>query len=122
MKSFAYCLLIGLVVGTHAPAVAENRAVNIAIGSTGGPVDEAALQTVRLVIGHAVARGTVDTFIVLSTGAIEESFSACAEAGVNTKRREFTAFVQQLRSIHPEAGTFFNVQPTAGCTGSEHGG
>ncbi|MGI0026184.1 MAG: hypothetical protein ACREA4_13695, partial [Nitrososphaera sp.] len=49
-----------------APTFAESPAVNISIGSIGGALDDAALRTVRQVIGHAVARGTVDTFIVFS--------------------------------------------------------
>jgi hypothetical protein len=115
MKTFAYFLLVGSVLATTAPAFAEDRAVDIAIGSIGGPVDNAAVQTVRQVIGYAVAHGTVDTCLVGSRGAIEEGLSACAEAGLHTEQREFTAFVQQLRSIHPQSGTFFNVQPTAHC-------
>jgi hypothetical protein len=115
MKTFAYLLLVGSVLVMTAPAFAENRAVNIAIGSIGGAVDNAALQTVRQVIGYAVARGTVDTFIVLNKVAIEPILSACAEAGFYTQRQEFTAFVQQLRSIRPQLGTFYNVQPTAHC-------
>lgn len=64
MKRFAYFILVGSVLTINAPAFAENRAVKINIGSIGGPLDDAALQTVRQVIGYAVARGTVDTFIV----------------------------------------------------------
>jgi hypothetical protein len=115
MKTFAYCLLVGSVLAMHAPAVAEDRAVNIIIGSIGGPVDDAALQTVRQVIGYAVARGTVETFLVVSRGEIEEGFSACAEAGFATPQEALTDFVRQLQSIHPQSGTFFNVHPTASC-------
>ena len=115
MKKLAYSLLIGSVLAMNVPAFSENRAVNIALGSTGGPLDNAALQTVRQVIGYAVARGTVDTFMVLSSGEIEGGISACAEAGFLTEQQEFTAFVQQLHSIHPQAGTFFTVQPTEHC-------
>lgn len=71
MKKLASYLLIGSVLAMTVPAFAENRAVNIALGSTGGPLDNAALQTVRQVIGYAVARGTVDTFMVVSSGEIE---------------------------------------------------
>jgi hypothetical protein len=120
MKRFAYFLLVGSVLAINAPAFAENRAVNINIGSIGGPLDDAALQTVRQVIGYAVARSTVDTFIVFSPRVgspipIEGGLSACAEAGFNTKKKEFNAFVRELRSIHPKPGTFFNLQPTASC-------
>jgi hypothetical protein len=115
MKKLAYCLLVGSLWAMNVPAFAEDRAVNIAFGSTGGPLDDAALQTVRQVIGYAVARGTVDTFMVVSSGEIEGGLSACAEAGVHTEQQEFTAFVQQLHSIHPQSGTFFTVQPIEHC-------
>jgi hypothetical protein len=115
MKRLAYCLLIGSLLAITVSAFAENRAVNIALGSIGGPLDDAALQTVRQVIGYAVARGTVDTFMVVSSGEIEGGLSACAEAGFRTEQQEFTAFVQQLHSIHPQSGTFFTVQPTEHC-------
>ena len=115
MKTFAYWLLVGSVLVITAPALAEDRAVTIAIGSIGGAIDNAAVQTVRQVIGYAVARGTVDTFVVLNKVSIEPILSACAEAGFDTQQQDFTAFVQQLRSIHPQPGTFYNVQPTAQC-------
>jgi hypothetical protein len=115
MKKLAYCLLIGSLLAITVSAFAENRAVNIALGSIGGPLDDAALQTVRQVIGYAVARGTVDTFMVVSSGEIEGGLSACAQAGLRTEQQEFTAFVQQLHSIHPQSGTFFTVQPTEHC-------
>src|ERR687893_3157099 len=103
MKKLAYCLLVGSLLAMNVPAFAENRAVNIALGSIGGPLDDAALQTVRQVIGYAMARGTVDTFIVVSSGEIEGGLSACAEAGFRAEQQEFTAFVQQLHSIHPQS-------------------
>jgi hypothetical protein len=115
MKKLAYSLLIGSVLAITVSAFAENRAVNIALGSTGGALDNAALQTVRQVIGYAVASGTVDTFMVVSRGEIEGGLSACAEAGFLTEQQDFTAFVQQLHAIHPQSGTFFTVQPTEHC-------
>jgi hypothetical protein len=118
MKKLAYGLLVGSLLAMNVPAFAENRAVHIALGSIGGPFDDAALQTVWQVIGDAVARGIVDTFIVVSsgeTGPIEGGLSGCAEAGFHTEQQEFTAFVQQLHSIHPQSGTFFTVQPIEHC-------
>lgn len=120
MKRCAYFLLVGSVLAINTPAFAGIRAVNINIGSIGGPLDTAALQAVRRVIGYAVARGTVDTFIVYSPRVgfpvpIEGGLSACAEAGFNTKKKKFDAFVGELRSIHPKPGTFFNLQRTASC-------
>jgi len=120
MKKHACLLLLGSALSISATASAENRAVNIAIGSIGGGYDKAAVQTVRQVIGHAVANQTVDNFIVNAprpSGPLpaEASFSMCAEAGFSTTDEEFTAFIDQLHSIKPERGTFYNVEPTASC-------
>lgn len=103
-----------------APALAESRAVNVSIGSIGGALDNAALQTIRQVIGFAVGTGTVDKFIVYSPRAgspipIEGGLSACAEAGFGITHARFNAFIQQLRSITPRSGTFLNVELTASC-------
>jgi hypothetical protein len=120
MKKCACFLLIGSVLSISTSAFAENRAVNISIGSTGGALDDAALRTVRQVIGHAIASSTVDTFIVYSprvgsTIPIEGGLSTCAEAGFSTNKKGFNAFIQELRSIHPESGTFYNIERTASC-------
>jgi hypothetical protein len=116
MKKCACFLLVGSVLSISAPAFAESRAVNISIGSTGGALDDAALRTVRQVIGHAIASGTVDTFIVYSDFIpIEGGLSTCAEAGFNTNKEGFTAFIKELRSIHPKSGTFYNIERTASC-------
>lgn len=113
-------MIVGAVLSMSAPALAESRAVNISIGSIGGSLDNAALRTVRQVIGFAVGTGTVDKFIVYSPreGApipIEGGLSACAEAGFGITNTRFNAFIQQLRSIKPQPGTFFNVELTASC-------
>lgn len=113
-------MIVGAVLSISAPAMAESRAVNISIGSIGGPLDNAALRTVRQVIGFGVGTGTVDKFIVYSprTGGplpIEGGLSACAEAGFGTSNTTFNAFIQQLRSINPKPGTFYNVELAASC-------
>jgi hypothetical protein len=117
MKKCACFLLIGSVLSISASAFAES--VNISIGSTGGALDDAALRTVRQVIGHAIASSTVDTFIVYSPRVgsipIEGGLSACAEAGFNTNNEQFTAFINELQSIHPKSGTFYNIERTASC-------
>ncbi|WP_375514057.1 hypothetical protein [uncultured Nostoc sp.] len=102
-----------------APAFAESRAVNISIGSIGGSLDNAVLRTVRQVIGFAVGTSTVDKFIVYSPKVgsipIEGGLSACAEAGFGISNTRFNAFIQELRSINPKPGTFYNVELTATC-------
>ncbi|MBN3942965.1 MAG: hypothetical protein V7L21_26150 [Nostoc sp.] len=121
MKKFTCFMIVGAVLSITAPAFAdENRAVNISIGSIGGPLDNAALQTIRQVIGFAVGTSTVDKFIVYSPRAgspipIEGGLSACAEAGFGTSNTTFNAFIQELRSIKPKSGTFYNVELTASC-------
>ncbi|MBE9104619.1 hypothetical protein IQ229_06605 [Nostoc cf. edaphicum LEGE 07299] len=119
MKKFSCLMIVGAVLSISAPAFAESRAVNISIGSIGGPLDNAALRTVRQVIGFAVGNSTVDKFIVYSprTGSIpiEGGLSACAEAGFGVSNTTFNAFIQQLRSINPKSGTFYNLELTASC-------
>jgi hypothetical protein len=120
MKKFTCFIIVGAVLSISAPAFAESRAVNISIGSIGGSLDNAALQTIRQVIGFAVGTSTVDKFIVYSPRVggpipIEGGLSACAEAGFGTSNTKFNAFIQQLRSINPKPGTFYNVELTASC-------
>ncbi|MEH1946389.1 MAG: hypothetical protein V7K77_05450 [Nostoc sp.] len=119
MKKFSCLMIVGAVLSISAPAVAESRAVNISIGSIGGSLDNAALRTVRQVIGFAVGTSTVDKFIVYSprTGSIpiEGGLSACVEAGFGISNTTFNAFIQQLRSINPKPGTFYNLELTASC-------
>ncbi|MBD2682874.1 MULTISPECIES: hypothetical protein [Nostoc] len=120
MNKFTCAIMVGAVLSISAPAYAESRAVNISIGSIGGSLDNAALRTIRQVIGFAVASGTVDKFIVYSprNGSpipIEGGLSACAEAGFGITNTRFNAFIQQLGSIKPQPGTFFNVELTASC-------
>ncbi|MDZ7953308.1 hypothetical protein [Nostoc sp. DedQUE09] len=119
MLKFTCLMIVGAVLSISAPAVAESRAVNISIGSIGGSLDNAALRTVRQVIGYAVGTSTVDKFIVYSPRVgsipIEGGLSACAEAGFGISNTTFNAFIQQLRSINPKPGNFYNVELTATC-------
>ncbi|HIK03609.1 MAG TPA: hypothetical protein IGS40_02655 [Trichormus sp. M33_DOE_039] len=120
MKKFSSLMIVGAILSMGAPALAESRAVNISIGSIGGALDDAALRTVRQLIGFGVGTGTVDKFIVCSprNGSpipIEGGLSACAEAGFGITDAKFKAFVRQLRSITPRSGTFLNVELTTSC-------
>lgn len=120
MNKFTCLMIVGAVLSMSAPALAESRAVNISVGSIGGSLDNAALRTVRQVIGFAVGTGTVDKFIVYSprVGApipIEGGLSACAEVGFGVTDARFNGFIQQLRSITPRSGTFLNVELTTSC-------
>jgi hypothetical protein len=120
MKKLTCLMMVGAVLSISAPALAETRAVNISIGSIGGALDNDALRTIRQVIGFAVGAGTVDKFIVYSPRAgspipIEGGLSACVEAGFGISNTKFNAVIKELRSIKPQSGTFYNIEPTASC-------
>jgi hypothetical protein len=125
MNKLAFAFLIGTALFYHTTATAEDRAVNVSIGGTGGGVDNTSLQKVRKVIGKGFAEGAADTVYVYvpRAGALfrEGGMSACVEAGFGSPPNKFTAFVQQLRSIHPPSGTFYNVELTAACKPVEPG-
>ena len=74
-KSTPGWFLILAVLLSSLPATAQegsergepaSRAVNINIGSSGGGLDNNALQDIRKLLGKAVASGTVDDFVVFS--------------------------------------------------------
>jgi hypothetical protein len=119
MKTRIGFLLASLIVLASPATFAVNRAVIINFGSIGGVLDTAAIRVARQLIGYSVANGTVDNFAVPKrpVGApipIEGGFTACAEAYSVTDGR-FNAFIQELKSIRPKSGTFYNVTLTATC-------
>ena len=67
MNKVVYAFLIGSALLNTAPAFAEdraypaNRAVNISLGSAGGGLDNAALRSIRKLVGKAITADTVDT-------------------------------------------------------------
>lgn len=126
MKRLAYALLIGAFVLNNMSVFAEDladpaeRAVNITLTNDGRGLDNAALRSVRKLVGQAIAASAIDTFAVYSPRAdgpipIEGGLFACAEAGFNATPKKFNTFVKQLRSVHPKAGTFLDVEFTAQC-------
>ncbi|MDD5276450.1 MAG: hypothetical protein PHR16_10265 [Methylovulum sp.] len=107
-------LIFSLLMLLTTSAMAQNHAVEINIGGKGPAVDGFAFDTVRQVIGHAVANGVVDKFIVNNYG-VEGGFSACAQTSARTKG--FVAFVQQLHTIVPNPNTtFYSVRLATACT------
>jgi hypothetical protein len=115
MQTCVYGVLLGVVLAISAPVFAENRAVEIHITGIGPAVDQAAVHTVRQVIGYAIASGLLDVFLVRGYG-IEGGFFACAEASPLTTAGAVQAFVRQLRSIHPDPQTTaYVVKRTASC-------
>ena len=98
MNKLIYAFLIGSALSNTAPAFAENRAdpanraVNVSLGSNGGAIDNAALRSIRKLVGKAITADTVDTFAVYSPRAggpilIEGGLSACAEAAFRCNTR-----------------------------------
>jgi hypothetical protein len=96
----AFLVMLGLLLSTVSGA--ENRAVDININGIGPGVDGAVLTTLQQVIGHAVANGVIDKFIVNGYGK-EGGFFACAQAAPRSKA--FGSFIKQLRSLSPDPNT-----------------
>lgn len=131
MKKIRYSLILALsvVVLSSMPVLAQedaerdegsNRAVNINLGNSGAGLDNDALRSIRKLAGKAVASGVIDSFVVYSPRAggpvpIEGGLSACAEQGFGAPAKKFSAFVSQLRGIHPRPGTFLNVELADHC-------
>lgn len=129
MRNLNWILLIGSALLHSVLAIAQDgteragstkRAVNITLGNSGGGLDDAALQSVRKVVGDAIAANIIDIFAVYSPRVggpipIEGGLSACVEAGFNTSPPKFNAFVSQLHSIHPRPGTFLTIELAERC-------
>ena len=114
-SNFKLIILATALIGINTSAWANNRAVQISIGGIGPGVDGAAFETVKQVIGSAIANGVLDKFNVSGYGK-EGGFSACAEATANSKG--FPAFVRQLRTISPNKSTsFYSLNLVTACPG-----
>ncbi|MGZ5027704.1 MAG: hypothetical protein ACXV9T_11040 [Methylobacter sp.] len=98
------------------PAFIQNRAIEISISGIGPAVDTAAYETVRQVIGHAVADGTIDKFVVYGYG-IEGGFSACVEAPAHAQAGSLDGVMRRLHTISPNPQTTaYSVTPAESCT------
>lgn len=97
------------------PATA-GHAFEVSIFGIGPAVDVAASSTVRQVIGHAVASGVIDRFIVLGSG-VGGGFLACAEAAPTGQVVNFNAVINQLNTIQPNPQTTaYSVTPVESCS------
>jgi hypothetical protein len=97
------------------PVVTAGPAFEVSITGIGPAVDIAAFDTVRQVIGHAVASGVIEKFIVLGRG-VEGGFSACAEAAPTGQVENLNAVINQLNTIRPNPQTTaYSVTPVQGC-------
>jgi hypothetical protein len=113
MNKLKFSFIFSIMMLTASSAFAQKTAVEINIGGIGPAVDAAAFETVQQVIGHAVANGIVEKFIVRGYG-IEGGFSACAQASSKTKG--FAAFIKQLKAITPNPDTTaYSLDPVASC-------
>ncbi len=125
MKRLLYAFLIGpafvlFASSAFGQSVEGKRAVNITVGGSGGGVDNAAIQLVRKTVGNAIVANTVDIFYVYYPRvggpiSMESGLSACAEASFNSTPKKLSELVEQLRSIHPRAGTFLKVELVERC-------
>lgn len=107
---------------TQPPFTLIQVAVEVNLGSMGGSIDNAAIRAVRRIVGHAVATGVVDTFIDTSPRnngsipiAIEGGLSFCAESGFEHGGYQFMEFIDELVSIQPNNGTFYNINKVENC-------
>ncbi|MGZ4996578.1 MAG: hypothetical protein ACXV8P_08090 [Methylobacter sp.] len=98
------------------PVVTAGPAFEVSITGIGPAVDIAASDTVRQVIGHAVANGVIERFIVLGHG-VEGGFSACAEAAPTGQVENLNAVINQLNTIRPNPQTTaYSVTPVEACS------
>jgi hypothetical protein len=98
------------------PVVTAGPAFEVSITGIGPSVDVAASDTVRQVIGHAVANGVIERFIVLGHG-VEGGFAACAEAAPTGQVDNLNAVINQLNTIRPNPQTTaYSVTPVEACS------
>lgn len=99
-----------------APAFAQTpRAIEISIGGIGPAADEEAVRSVRRVIGRAVIRGIVDTYITYGYG-IEGGFSSCIQLSPFEDEQRLLQLESKLLRIQPNpTTTFYNVKTVAAC-------
>lgn len=99
-----------------APALAQTpRALEISIFGIGPAVDSEAVRSVRRVIGKAVTRGIIDTYITYGYG-IEGGSTACIQLSPFGDSKSLLQLENELLQIQPNrATTSYNVQSVATC-------
>lgn len=120
MKKYFLAFFLGSVFLISTPASAENRAVNIYIGSIGVAIDNNAIQSVRKTVGNAITAGVVDSFIVSSPkvgGPVlkEGGLTACVEEGYSANAKQFDRFVSTIGATRHNSGTVINVEMALSC-------
>ncbi len=101
----------------QAPAFTQTpRALEISIFGIGPAVDSEALRSVRLIIGRAVARGVIDTYITYGYG-IEGGTASCIQLNAYEDSKRLLQLENELLQIQPNRETTsYSVKAVAACT------
>ncbi len=67
-------------------------------------------------VGHAISTGIVDIFVVYGSTPREGGIYFCAEAGNYIVDLQFNEFINELNSIKPNQGTFYNIDRVDNCS------
>ena len=90
-------------------------AIQVSIGGIGPGVDQTAFKKVKLLIGDAVYRGTLDYFDVSGYGK-EGGFSACMEKGTFAAEGSFEALLKALKAVRVDTrSSFYSVDTAERC-------
>lgn len=99
----------------QAPAFGQTpRALEIGIFSIGTAVDAAAVRSVRQIIGRAVAKGVIDTYITTYDNSIEGGTTSCIQLSPAEDSKSLRQLESELLRIQPIA-TGYSVNAVAAC-------
>lgn len=101
----------------QAPALTQTpRALEISIFGIGPAVDSEAVRSVRRVIGRAVSRGVVDTYITYGYGR-EGGSTSCIQLSPFEDNSSLLQLERELLQIRPNPNTTsYNVEAVAACS------
>jgi hypothetical protein len=108
----AWLLALAMTAPAQAALPPEVSAIQVSIGGIGPGVDQTAFKKVKLLIGDAVYRGTIDYFDVSGYGK-EGGFSACMEKGTFAATGGFEALIKALKAVRVDTRTSFYSVDTA---------
>ena len=84
--------------------VGQVQALSVDILGIGPPVDPKAYRQVRNLIGNAIAKGTIDKFLIYGYGK-EGGFSGCVQAGRFSDEKDFQRLVKAFKSVRYNKNT-----------------
>ena len=84
--------------------VNQGQALAIDIGGIGPGVDQKAYRQVRNLIGNAIAKGTIDKFLIHGYGK-EGGFSGCVQTGMFSDHNAFQRLSKSLQSVRYNKNT-----------------